>query len=214
MILTCKRKGFTLIELLIVIVVIGILASMMILSSSEARSSAQAAAIIENLHNWKTAAIEWYTDNIDRVNDDGTIDNSTGGKKTFREDGDGIITAKDLLPYLSKGGVTVDSNKDNWNVKDAAGGTYYTDFITYNQSKFKEQNLHYNDDGKEEYAWVVGYHLPNMGTRLKEKLQAKVDAGILIWKKPDKSLQYENADSSKENYIAMMVMSFATNPTD
>ena len=60
-----RREGFTLVELLIVIVVIGILSAMMMLSSTEAVSSARASNIISNLRNLKTAALAYYTDNLD-----------------------------------------------------------------------------------------------------------------------------------------------------
>ena len=58
------HEGFTLVELLIVIVVIGVLSAMMMLSSTEAVSSARASNIISNLRNLKTAALEFYTDNM------------------------------------------------------------------------------------------------------------------------------------------------------
>ncbi len=62
-----KREGFTLVELLIVIVVIGVLSAMMMLSSTEAVSSAKAADIVSDLRNLKTAALAWYADNLDYV---------------------------------------------------------------------------------------------------------------------------------------------------
>jgi len=71
-----KRKGFTLVELLIVIVVIGILSAMMMLSSTEAVTSSRAADIISDLRNMKTAALEWYSENIDYV--EGKRTNSSG----------------------------------------------------------------------------------------------------------------------------------------
>ena len=61
------KKGFTLVELLIVIVVIGILSAMMMLSSTEAVTSAKAAAIISDLRNHKTAALSWFADNLEEV---------------------------------------------------------------------------------------------------------------------------------------------------
>ena len=64
---TTKREGFTLVELLIVIVVIGILSAMMRLSSTEAVTSAKASNIVSNLRNLKTAALAYYTDNMDAV---------------------------------------------------------------------------------------------------------------------------------------------------
>ena len=60
-----KRKGFTLVELLIVIVVIGILSAMMMMSSTEATTSAKVSNIVSNMRNLKTAALEFYTDNMD-----------------------------------------------------------------------------------------------------------------------------------------------------
>ena len=62
-----KREAFTLIELLIVIVVIGVLAAMMLISSSEIISTAKASNIIANLRNLKTAALSWYMDSFDHV---------------------------------------------------------------------------------------------------------------------------------------------------
>ena len=62
-----KHSGFTLVELLIVIVVIGILSAMMMLSSTEAVSSSQAAKIISDMRNLKTATLAWYMDNIDKI---------------------------------------------------------------------------------------------------------------------------------------------------
>ena len=72
---TTKREGFTLVELLIVIVVIGILSAMMMLSSTEAVTSAKASNIVSNLRNLKTAALAYYTDNmdaLDKLKEDGT----------------------------------------------------------------------------------------------------------------------------------------------
>ena len=59
-----KRSGFTLVELLIVIVVIGVLSTMMMLSSTEAVTSAKVSNIVSNLRNLKTAALAYYTDNL------------------------------------------------------------------------------------------------------------------------------------------------------
>ena len=62
-----KQKGFTLVELLICMVVIAILAAVFILASKEAVSSAKAARIINNLNILKTAALQWYDDNVGLV---------------------------------------------------------------------------------------------------------------------------------------------------
>ena len=73
-----RRKGFTLVELLIVIVVIGILSAMMMLSSTEAVNSAKASNVISNLRNLKTAALAYYVDNLDYVENTNASD---GNKK-------------------------------------------------------------------------------------------------------------------------------------
>ena len=72
-----RREGFTLVELLIVIVVIGVLSAMMMLSSTEAVSSARASNIVSNLRNLKTAALAFYTDNLDAVDNSGNIAGTT-----------------------------------------------------------------------------------------------------------------------------------------
>ena len=84
-----KREGFTLVELLIVIVVIGVLSAMMMLSSTEAVSSAKAADIISDLRNLKTAALAWYPDNLDYVEQRVQKNGTTGGNfsKLFDEGG-------------------------------------------------------------------------------------------------------------------------------
>ena len=101
-----KRKGFTLVELLIVIVVIGILSSMMMLSSTEAVSSAKATNIVAGLRNMKTAALAYYTDNMDFV-DTGkkTVD---GKDVTFKlEDKEDNDIQKAIRAYLNNGdGIT------------------------------------------------------------------------------------------------------------
>ena len=85
-----KFKGFTLVELLIVIVVIGILSAMMMLSSTEAVSSARAADIISDLRNLKTAALEWYSDNIAYVEGKTKIDGKTFANQTLTNEMDKI----------------------------------------------------------------------------------------------------------------------------
>ena len=91
-----KRRGFTLVELLIVIVVIGVLSAMMMLSSTEAVSSAKASNIISNLRNLKTAALSWYADHLDDVDDLGTEVAALNGNRT------------DILKYLNNDSNTGD----------------------------------------------------------------------------------------------------------
>ena len=87
------RKGFTLVELLIVIVVIGILASMMMLSSMESVTTAKANNIVSNLRNLKTAALAYYTDNMDELSTKKT------SEIDLLKDEKTSITA--VTPYLS-----------------------------------------------------------------------------------------------------------------
>ena len=111
-----RRKGFTLVELLIVIVVIGVLSAMMMLSSTEAVSSARASNIISNLRNWKTAALAWYVDNINKV-DDGTVvfaDDSKSG------------ASKDIAKYLNSqsapGYKLANDGKGGWYIQYGGSG--------------------------------------------------------------------------------------------
>ena len=52
-----KKKGFTLVELLIVVAIMGVLAAMMSLSAGSSTATAKAAAINNNIHNIKMAAM-------------------------------------------------------------------------------------------------------------------------------------------------------------
>ncbi|MBQ7197128.1 MAG: type II secretion system protein [Synergistaceae bacterium] len=147
-----SKRGFTLVELLIVIVVIGVLSAMMMLSSTEAVSSAKAADIINNLRNWKTATLEWYTDNLDKVDGSGRIkkDSDTTsytGYFAYNKD----VKASEIAKYLS----TEFTAQSNGSVKDPSGGEYYTDF------------------DKEGKKWVIIYMMPTNDERLKAKLEAR-----------------------------------------
>ena len=96
---TIKRQGFTLVELLIVIVVIGILSAMMMLSSTEATTSARASNIVTNLRNLKTAALAYYTDNLDTYNSSLKLSSD--------------VDIKVLVKYLKAGGNVSTSGVDS-----------------------------------------------------------------------------------------------------
>lgn len=210
-----KRHGFTLVELLVVIIVIGILAAMMMFASDEIVSSAQAARILSNLTNWKRAAVSWYTDHLSVVLYNGMIDrnyreNKTSEPSAFREDhgasGYGVIKAKDILPYLSMSGLTL---TPDGKVVDGYGGQYLTDYATANEFGTRASNDNYVVGNKDEYVWMIDYHLPNMSDKVKEKLQRKyVDSGLLHWKYPSKSMQYSIEQSKGYNSVGILVLDF------
>ena len=146
-----KRKGFTLVELLIVVVVIAILAAAVTLASDEIVSTSHAARILSNLTEWKKAALAWYADNTSIVLSNGMINlpNPTTGTGSarpsgFREDTGGassygVITAKDLLPYINISGLKL----KNGQVVDGYGGQYKTDYATLNEFGVRASNDHY-----------------------------------------------------------------------
>ena len=114
-----NRKGFTLVELLIVIVVIGVLSTMMMLSSTEAVSSAKAATIISDMRNLKTAALEFYADNMSALTKDGNdikIDPSKiAGTTASGKDFLGAIVNKDpslIKKYLGNDNFSLNENSD------------------------------------------------------------------------------------------------------
>ena len=103
-----KRQGFTLVELLIVVVVIGILSAMMMLSSTEAVSSARAADIISDLKNMKTAALEWYADNIEYVQ--GKIKKNNANFSKLSDS----ANVNEIIKYLGGDGL-----KENYSFSDS-----------------------------------------------------------------------------------------------
>lgn len=122
-----KRKGFTLVELLIVIVVIGILSAMMMLSSSEAVSSARATTIVADMRNIKTAALAYYTDNMDTYANANTVP-----------------TMDNIKPYLTSGQDASSGTMANYKI--VGNGESGTDawFVEYtisgtNVAKIKEK---------------------------------------------------------------------------
>ncbi|MBR2208082.1 MAG: prepilin-type N-terminal cleavage/methylation domain-containing protein [Synergistaceae bacterium] len=130
-----KRRGFTLVELLIVIIVIGILSAMMLLSSTEAVSSARAADIVSDLRNMKTAALEWYAENIPYVQ--GKAKDSDG--KKFSEVK--LSGVKDKIKkYLGN-----DEIKSGYSFGDGVDdGTWYA-WYEINDARVREKLLNRKD---------------------------------------------------------------------
>ena len=176
-----RKKGFTLVELLIVIVVIGVLSAMMMLSSTEAVSSAKAADIVSNLRNWKTATLEWYTDNLDKVTPQGKVKDDNGNEQEFTKQ----VHAKDILPYLGSG-LKVDGN----DVKDSSGGRYFTDYANH---------------GTNSREWLIGYQLPVDDARVKEKLEARAETTGLLWKQGTQTGSYTATHANNVSAPAVFI---------
>ena len=162
------RRGFTLVELLIVIVVIGILSAMMMLSSTEAVTTAKANNIVVAMRQWKTAALAWYMDNIDRIDSDGKITEGfiytgTGGVHNFAEN----VKPSEIAKYLN-GNFTDDSQVNSglgkYHVKDKANGLeFWTDHV---------------NGGK---TWLIGCQFED-NKRLIQKLAGRAKSTGLIYK--------------------------------
>ena len=143
-----KHRGFTLVELLIVIVVIGVLSAMMMLSSTEAVSSAEAAKVISNMRNLKTAVLEWYADNLDRVKIDTDkhpkIFSKDGTSKQIFPDFTGSPAGKaEILKYLNDASFTLASKSTNkageYIVADVNWTTWYVFYNLDGKAKLKEK---------------------------------------------------------------------------
>ena len=144
-----KRKGFTLVELLIVIIVIAILSAMMMLSSTEAVSSARAADIISDLRNMKTAALEWYADNIPYV--EGKTADSSGKKFSKLSD-----EKSKILKYLGN-----DELKDGYSFGDGADDETWYAWYKIDDARVKEKLLSRKD--------IVGLVGASSGTATSEE---------------------------------------------
>ena len=190
-----NRKGFTLVELLIVIVVIGVLSAMMMLSSTEAVSSAKAADIISNLRNIKTAALEFYADNMSALtttNGETKLDQSkipdigTGGAEWLGA----VIKAHPsiITKYLGN------SNNISLN-KGEAGNSNYC----------QEGGYAVSCAGKGA-RWYVIYRFANNETSLKEKITSRaVSTGLLGFdaKNPDDEL---TTVYNKNKFVLLRIM--------
>ena len=112
-----KRKGFTLVELLIVIVVIGILSAMMMMSSTEAVTSAKASNIVSNIRNLKTAALAYYTDNLDDFADSSTSSTAKIDKDAWFK----YLNGGENIP--DKDNYSLIANDEGWFVGCSVDGT-------------------------------------------------------------------------------------------
>ncbi|MDY6400583.1 MAG: type II secretion system protein [Synergistales bacterium] len=195
-----RKKGFTLVELLIVIVVIGVLSAMMMLSSTEAVSSAKAANIINNLRNWKTAMLEWYADNIDKVDDKGKVRNKSDTGWTNLADGDSCVQAMDITKYLNgefKASNFVDSSRGaNHCVEDSSGLTYWIQ--------------HFEKDGA--FIWCIGCRATlddtSSGNKtLLQKLEARAKSTNLL----NRDLTPYTSTGGNKHLVWMEVIDFRNN---
>ena len=191
------KKGFTLVELLIVIVVIGVLSAMMMLSSTEAVSSARANNIISNLRNLKTAALSFYTDNMNAlvVNSNGTqldlskIPNSGATSPSWL--GAAINSAPSIITkYLGDNGNLSINGDTSSNMYCAKGGYAIT----------------CADKGK---VWYVVYRFADNEGAIKEKINSKAASiGLLGYnsKIPDStSLTVASNTYNNNNYVLLKV---------
>lgn len=123
----------------------------------------------------------WYTDNLDKVAQDGKIIPTyfSGTNQYFADQ----IKAKDILPYLGSG-LKVSGN----DAVDGSGGKYYTDHAS---------------NGK---LWLIGYEMPTEDARVIEKLEARAATTGLLWKNAGNTFQYkkDNGKDPKKVYIAVI----------
>ena len=193
-----SKRGFTLVELLIVIVVIGVLSAMMMLSSTEAVSSARANNIISNLRNLKTAALSFYTDNMNAlvVNSNGTqldlskIPNS--GETGTKWLGAAINSAPSIITkYLGdNGNLSINGDTNTSNMYCAKGGYAITSA----------------EQGK---VWYVVYRFADNEGNIKAKINSKAASiGLLGYnnKIPDSpSLTAASNTYNNNSYVLLKV---------
>ena len=196
------KKGFTLVELLIVIVVIGILSGMMMLSSTEAVSSAKAARIINNLRQWKTAALAWYIDNLDRITDKGQIKDAAHEAWSGATVGNfaNNVPTIEIAKYLNGEFSVANANYSYaaHPVQDGTGLIYFADHL-------------YMDGGK--YKWLIGCNFGN-DARVKEKLEARAATANLVQKltQPNGTAQYKvknEKNGTSNNLVFIEIMDFS-----
>lgn len=91
------RKGFTLAEVLLVIAIIGVLSGMMMVASSESVKTTEANNIVNNLRNFASAAMTFYTDSMDHFT---TTSNDPAELKTY------------VVKYMYNGGNSIQNSGD------------------------------------------------------------------------------------------------------
>ncbi len=186
------RTAFTLVELLIVIVVISVLSTTLMLSSTEAVASAKATDIINNLHQWKRAALEWYVDNLDEV--EATASEWNGVQQRWADH----VKAKDIVQYLNTHFKSID-DKGAW---DTSNGLYFTDHITGGATNTLTNT-------KTTGIWLIGYQMPNDDAKVKEKLEARAKTAGLLWKDGANLYQY-TASGNNHHRVWIMVIDFGS----
>ena len=91
------RKGFTLAEVLLVIAIIGVLSSMMMVASSESVKTTEANNIVNNLRNFASAAMTFYTDSMDHFT---ATSNDPANLNTY------------VVKYMYNGGNSIQNSRD------------------------------------------------------------------------------------------------------
>lgn len=94
-------KGFTLAEVLLVIAIIGVLSGMMMIASSESVKTTEANNIVNNLRNFASAAMTFYTDSMDHF---------TATSKATSNDPADLKTY--VVKYMYNGGNSIQNSGD------------------------------------------------------------------------------------------------------
>ena len=150
-------------EVLIVIVVIGVLAAMMILSGTESVTTAQAAKILANLQTLKRAAAQWYLDNSEKVQPNGTV-MLNGQAKPVQEWGDQIQLSK-YISSMNDSGIKFHTTESDTNSK--------------NQNTNLAEGYYGLCNGSN--AWYVGYCFKSGEKKVRDKIRnLQSSAGVFL----------------------------------
>ncbi|MBQ9388854.1 MAG: hypothetical protein IJU07_01605, partial [Synergistaceae bacterium] len=181
-----------------VIVVIGILSAMMMIASSEIVASAKANNIIVGLHQWKKAALAWYLDNIDRIDDkgrikEGAIYSDSAKLSNFAENVKPSEIAKYLNNFTPSEPEYEGSGLGKYYLKDTSGGKWSTD--------------HYNAKNNA-IVWLIGYEMPTDDARVKAKLAGRAASAGLVYKSAYPLPKY-TAEGSNHHRVWIEVIDFS-----